>query len=94
MGFPMIVDASITIGNIIEISVISGGGIVTLAVLKNTVNNMKSDISEMKAEMKKFGEVLVTMAVTSQRIANAEQDIRDLKHGRGFVLNDPAQEYR
>ena len=79
------IDYSITVGNIIEISVIVGGGLLTLVTLRNTVNNLKDDMVDMKTEIKKVGEVLVKMAVTQTRLDNVEQDIRDLKHGRGFI---------
>ncbi|KQZ00918.1 hypothetical protein ASD45_08630 [Pseudolabrys sp. Root1462] len=89
----MIVDATITVGNIIEISVIVVGGVTVLASLKNTVFNMKTDITDMKIEIRKVGEVLVKMAVTEQRISNVEQDVRDLRHGHGFVQRDINGEY-
>ena len=81
----MVVDATITIGNIIEITTIAGGGLIAIVMLRNTVGNMKDDLTDLKTEIKKVGEVLIKMAVTDQRLANAEQDIRDLQHGRGFV---------
>ncbi len=81
----MIVDATITVGNIIEIGVIGGGGIIAVVTLRSTVGNMKADLTDMKAELKKVGEVLIKMAVTDQRLSNVEQDIREIKHGHGFV---------
>jgi prefoldin subunit 5 len=81
----MIVNYSITVGNIIEILVIVGGGLLALVTLRNTVNNLKEDMTDMKTEIKKVGEVLVKMAVTQTRLDNVEQDIRDMKHGRGFI---------
>lgn len=79
------IDPTITWGNIIEVSVIIVGGLVTLVTLRNTVNNLKEDMTDMKSEIKKVGEVLIQMAVTQKRLDNVEQDIRDLKHGRGFI---------
>lgn len=79
------IDYSITVGNIIEITVLVGGGLLTLVTLRNTVNNLTDDMADMKTEIKKVGEVLVKMAVTQTRLDNVERDIRDLKHGRGFV---------
>ena len=79
------IEQTITIGNIIEISVILIGGFATLITLRNTVSNLQNDMIDMKAEIKKVGEVLVKMAVTQSRLDSVEQDIRDLKHGRGFV---------
>lgn len=70
---------------ILQIVVIVCGGIFALATLRNTVKNLAVDIIDMKVELKKLGDVLVTLAVTSKRLDNVEQDIRDLKHGRGFI---------
>jgi flagellar motor component MotA len=88
-------DATITVGNIIEILTIAGGGIGALIAVKNSVStlgadlrNMKDDFTDMKAEIKKVGEVLIKMAVTDQRLLNVEQDIRELKHGDGFIRKD------
>ena len=79
------IDYTITIGNIVEIGSIIGGGLLALVTLRNTVNNLKTDMTDMKTEIKKVGEVLVKMAVTQTRLDNVEQDIRDLKHGHGFI---------
>jgi len=46
---------------------------------------MEADFFDMKIEIKKVGDVLIQMAVTDTRLTNAEQDIRELKHGQGFV---------
>ena len=81
----MIVDYTISIGNIIEVTVLAFGGLAALITLRVTVNNIKSDMVDMKTEIKKVGEVLVKMAVTQTRLDMVEQDIRDLKHGRGFI---------
>jgi len=96
----MIVDATITIGNIIEIATIAGGGLIASMTVKNSVNNlkgdlhnMKSDFSDMKTEIKKVGEVLVQLAITGQRLTNIEQDIKELKHGEGFIQKAINREY-
>lgn len=86
----MVVDYTITIGNLIEIGSIIGGGLLVLVALRNTVANLQSDVGDMKKEIKKVGDVLVQMAVTSTRLDNVEQDIRDLQHGRGFIQSRPA----
>ncbi len=74
---------------LLQIVVIISGGIFALATLRSTVGRLASDIVDVKAELKKLGDVLVTLAVTSKRLDNAEEDIRDLKHGRGFIQNRP-----
>ncbi len=70
---------------VLQIFVIVGGGIFALATLRSTVGRLASDIVDVKAELKKLGDVLVTLAVTSKRLDNVEEDVRDLKHGRGFI---------
>lgn len=79
------IDATITIGNVIEISVIALGGLITVITLKNRMSDMTNDIVDMKQELKKVGEVLIQMAVTDQRVTNLERDVRELRHGDGFI---------
>lgn len=81
------IDYTINIGHIMQIVVILGGGASALVVMRSTVINLKDDMTDMKAEIKKVGEVLITLAVTTKRLDNVEEDIRDMKHGRGFIAN-------
>jgi len=81
----MMIDATITIGNIIEISVIAAGGLITIVTLKNKIYGITSDIVDMKQELRKVGEVLIKMAITDQRVTNLEKDLRDLRRGDGFI---------
>ncbi len=104
MGVSMILDATITIGNIIEIGTIAVGGVVAIVQVKGSVSAlkkeiaieldfMKTDFTEMKSEIKRFSDVLIKMAVTDQRLLGLEQDIRELKHGKGFVQREVNGEY-
>ncbi|QOG20476.1 hypothetical protein [Bradyrhizobium sp. SEMIA] len=93
------IDYTITIGNIIEILSIVGGGVLVLMTLKTDVSALKSgarglkaDIAAMQAELKKLSDVLISLAdirgeikVLDTRLTGAEQDIRELRHGDGFV---------
>jgi hypothetical protein len=88
----MVIDYTITIGNLVEIASIIGGGLLVLVKLNNNVVSLKVDVSAMQAEITKLGEVLIKMAVTDtrvaaadSRIANLEQDVREMRHGDGFV---------
>lgn len=95
----MIIDYTISIGNLIQIAAIIGGGLLVLVTLKSDVkslkegaSNLKSDLREMQAEIKKLSEILVNLAnirgeirVLDTRVTAAEQDIRELRHGEGFV---------
>lgn len=88
----MAIDYTITIGNMIEILSILGGGFMVMVKLNNNVVSLKSDVSAIQAEISKLGEVLIKMAVTDTRvaaadirIANLERDLRELRHGDGFI---------
>lgn len=94
------IDLTITVGNIIEIAVIACGGIAAVVTVRNSVVNlgrdlsrMEADFMDMKIEIKKVGEVLVKMAVTDTRLMNVEQDIREMKHGQGFIRRAVEGEY-
>ena len=93
------IDPTVTLGNIIEIGTIAGGGIIALAkmagrvtdlknevhiviaALKSEVGGVKLDMSELKNELKRIGQVKTDIAVINQRILNVEQDLREVRHG-------------
>lgn len=79
------IDPTITLGNVIEIASIVGGGLLVLVKLNNTVAVLKNDVAGMKLEIQKMAEVLTNQAVINTRMAAVEQDIRELRHGDGFV---------
>jgi len=94
------IDFTITVGNIIEIATIASGGVYAVLTVKNSVTNfgrdlvrMEADFFDMKVEIKKVGDVLIKMAVTDTRLVNVEQDVRELKHGIGFIKNEVEGEY-
>ena len=91
----MVIDATITFGNIIEICTIAGGGLLALGTMRTKISNLTQrfesiqlDFSDMKKEIKALSDVMVKMAVTDQRLLGVEQDVRELKHGRGFVQDE------
>ena len=81
------IDYTITLGNIIEISSIVGGGLLVLITLKSDVKSLKREFAGMQEEIKKLGEVLIKLAVAETRIANVESDIRELRRGHGWVTS-------
>ena len=87
------IDYSVNIGHIIQILLILGGGISALAVMRNTVNTLRDDMGDMKKELRQLAEVIVTLAVTSKRLDHVEEDLREMKHGRGFVTRSLNGEY-
>ena len=81
----MMIDYTITVGNIVEIGSIVVGGLYALATIKSNVGLLKTEVSEMQSEIKKISEVLINQADQNRRIIHLEEDVRELRHGRGFV---------
>jgi len=81
----MLLDSTITAGNIIEITTIILGMIVTFTVLRTTVAQLKIEVTEIKDDVRALNKVVIELAVTDRRLTAAEEDIRELRHGRGFI---------
>jgi hypothetical protein len=81
----MVIDYSITIGNLIEIASIIGGGLMVMVTLRGDVANIKAEMGGIQLEVKKIGDVLITQADQNRRILHLEEDFRELRHGQGFV---------
>lgn len=86
------IEQTITIGNIIEIGVIGAGGISVFVTMRNTVASIKKEVDAMQVELKKLGEILIAQAdmrgemkVLDRRVLAMEEDVRDLRHGRGLI---------
>lgn len=78
---------NINFANIIQILSILGFGGAILVTMKNNLANLKEDVVDMKLEIKKVGDVIIQMAVADTRLNNIESDIRDLRHGKGFIVD-------
>ena len=61
----------------------------TLNRQNEILETQSTQIDELKNETKKVGEVLTVLAVQKNQIDRLEEDVRDLKHGRGYVLPAP-----
>ena len=90
----MVIDYTITIGNIIEIGSIVGGGVLVLMTLKSDVSALKAgavtlrdELSDMQKELKQIGQVLITQAAQNQRIMHLEEDLRALRRGEGWITS-------
>jgi hypothetical protein len=83
----MVIDYTITVGNLVEIASIIGGGILVMITLRSDVSTMKTEMKGIQDEVKKIGDVLITQADQNRRILHLEEDVRELRHGDGFVRN-------
>ncbi len=84
----MVIDYTITAGNMIEIASILIGGLYALATIKSNVGVLKEEVGEMQQEIRKISEVLINQADQNRRIIHLEEDVRELRHGRGFVQGE------
>lgn len=91
-GISFMIENTITIGNIVEIISIIGGGLMVFATLRNTVANIKNEVAGMQLEIKKLGEILIAQAdirgelkVLDTRISSTEEDVRNLRRGEGWI---------
>lgn len=82
------IDLTITLGNMIEAASIAGGVIVYFIKKDASLTGIKTQLTDMKEELKKLAGVVTNMALADFRLANAEQDIRDLQRGRGLVTEE------
>lgn len=58
-------------------------------ILKIQMDGIKDNLKLLNDSMTKVGECLRMIAVQDTRITHIEDDIRDLKHGRGFIDMSP-----
>jgi hypothetical protein len=92
MEFGMVVDTTITIGNIAEIVSIVGGGFLVvirmggdIRVMKTDMAHLKSTVSALTTAFDRLGAILTQVAVQDARLVALEKRIDELAHGRGFV---------
>lgn len=90
------VEQSITIGNIIEVLVIAGGGISVFSALRNTVKNINTKVDGIQTEIKKLSDILIAQARFDEKLTSIEKRvtahdtrINELAHGDGYVHSRP-----
>lgn len=96
----LMIDWTINLGTIVQILVIAAGGLAFLFAVKGQVAllasnfiDMKSDMTDVKDELKELRKVFTTQVDHDGRLTRAEADLRDmrddikeLRHGEGFVF--------
>lgn len=56
--------------------------------MQMTLKQLVVEFTNMQVEIKKISDVLINQADQNRRIIHLEEDVRDLRHGRGFVQGD------
>lgn len=60
-----------------------------IRVLKHDLGNIRTAVDLNANVLQSQGASLAKIAVQDQRLANLEEDIRDLRHGRGWIVEPP-----
>lgn len=55
-------------------------------IVKHDINIMKLRADSQSETLKQLTAILSTVAVQDNRLNNLEEDIRELKHGEGYIL--------
>lgn len=92
MELGVVIDTTISVGNIAEVlSIIAGGFLVVirmggdLRVMKNDMAHLKGTVSTLTSAFDRLGAVLTQVAVQDARIVSMEKRIDELAHGNGFI---------
>ena len=90
---PMI-DWTVSVGNLLQIMVIVGGGLWAFLSMRADVRVVKHDISNMKQRQddlgeafKQLGEILKQVAVQDNRLDRVEKDLDGFRRGEGFIMS-------
>lgn len=99
-GIDVVVDTSISIGNILEILSIIGGGFLVVIRMGGDIRVMKVDMAHLKTTVTtlttafdRLGNILTQVAVQDTRLVALEKRLDELAHGHGFVRDSVTREY-
>lgn len=87
------IDWTVNVTGIVQIVVLVAGAIAFVIAVKSDLSNVKVNVVAIMEEMKELRKVVTVQASHEGRIDRLEQDtrdirsdIKDLRHGDGFVL--------
>lgn len=82
------IDWNVRIGDLLVVASLIGTGIVYAfksGRFAESIKHMQKEIVALKDNLKVIGDVLTMVAVQKTEIKNIQEDIKELKHGDGFV---------
>ena len=86
-------DPTITLGTVVQIVVFFGGGLIAFVRVQGKLDMLGLRVENLEHISASTGTILQTVAVQSQRLAALDQDLRELRHGRGFIREGIDREY-
>lgn len=84
----IMIDWNIRFGDILVVVSLAGTAIMfayKTGAFTESVNAMQRELESLKAIAKTISDVLTTVATQKVEIANIKEDIREMRHGEGFV---------
>lgn len=88
-----VIDWTFNVGTLIQIAVLVGGIFAFIYSVKGDVTTMKGNVTDIKEELKELRKVFTTQVDHDGRLSRVEKDIADLRadikelrHGEGFVF--------
>jgi prefoldin subunit 5 len=81
----MTFDPTVTLGTLIQIAVFLGGGLVAFIKVQGKLEMLSLRVENLESTSASIGTILQSVAVQSQRLTALEQDLRELRHGEGFI---------
>ena len=82
------IDPTITLGNIAELGTIIIGGIAFFLNTKTKVDDVAKKVEELREDVRDLTSAVTQLAVVNNRLNNVEEDIREMKRGRGFIQEE------
>lgn len=82
------IDLSVRLGDILVILSLVGSGVMYAfksGRFAESIANMQKEIVALKEVAKTIGDVLTMVAVQKTEIKNIQDDIKEMKHGEGFI---------
>lgn len=93
-------DWTISVGNLLTAGLVIGGWFYAFFQLKGDVRVVRHDMSTIKQRQEGFNEslsqltaILTKLAVQEERLSGMQEDIRDLRKGKGWITEEITGEY-
>ena len=79
----------ITLGNVLEMVTMIAIGLGFIFGMRGALSSLGQRMNAVEKEVGKLVDVLITLGRYEERFLRNENDIWDLKHGKGFVTEIP-----
>lgn len=77
---------NIDLGSVIQIFGFAVTAIYVAGAVRSDMNNVKGNITDIKEELRELRKVMTVQEALALRISRAEEDIRLMRKGEGFIF--------